>query len=77
VPLPVVAGAWVVMVGGLPLAGSLQDVVIRARITSNTQAKINFFFMVVSLSSDQLSAKRDLHSDIILHHFAKCFAFYE
>jgi hypothetical protein len=35
-------------VGGLPLAGNLQAVAANASITSSTQVKINFLFMVAS-----------------------------
>jgi hypothetical protein len=44
------ADSWLVTVGGLPLAGNLQAVAANASITSSTQVKINFLFMVASLA---------------------------
>jgi len=51
------ATAWVEVAGGLPLAGSLQDVVIRASITNMVQTKVIFFFMVVSLAAVSFQPK--------------------
>lgn len=43
------AGAWVVMGGGAPVAGSLHAVRITASIASKMQGRRNFLFIHVSL----------------------------
>ena len=53
-----------VVVGGLPLAGNLQAVAVSASITSSTQVKMIFLFMVASLAP-----KCKYPNDDILHHF--------
>ena len=61
---PGCTASWVVITGGVPLAGNLQPVVINASITSSTHVNRIFLFMVVSLST-----QGKVPNDDILHHF--------
>jgi hypothetical protein len=59
---------WVLVTGGLPLAGNLHAEAASASSTSNNPMKTIFLFMLFSLASFSVYPMA-LPNDDILHHF--------
>jgi len=70
------SAAWVLVTGGLPLAGSLQDVATKASITSNNPVKMIFLVMLFSLALFSVHPSVNPNDDI-LHHFMIRFGWFQ
>ena len=68
--------AWVLVTGGLPLAGNLQDVAAEASITSNNPVKMIFLVMLFSLASFSIHPLVNPNV-VILHHFMIRFGWFQ